>query len=316
MSKTGRNAPCPCGSNKKFKKCCIDKPEKVRVGEDIMGYLDRFMSYEEINQLKTEEIIKRLEGMGIKFDNVTFIKEITEHYSAQDLSESWFQKFEVIASGRDEDFPFFSAWILWERLAPKHLLSMEQMSNLINEGFKRIEERKYVQACDLWFKVWEALKCKLREEDKDLNYLDKKYKSSFFVSNFVQDLEQELYNAGRQDKIYFEKRIDYCREFLSYFPEEDGLIIRNMRRVIAESYESLGDFEKAEREYEGIVNDYPENPWSYIGWGDMNWYSNSISVEKARGLYLKALKVAGEDEEMVSVVGERLENLYKHSCNE
>ena len=22
--KTGRNAPCPCGSGKKFKKCCID----------------------------------------------------------------------------------------------------------------------------------------------------------------------------------------------------------------------------------------------------------------------------------------------------
>lgn len=27
MSKIGRNDPCPCGSGKKFKKCCIDKPE-------------------------------------------------------------------------------------------------------------------------------------------------------------------------------------------------------------------------------------------------------------------------------------------------
>ena len=26
MSKIGRNQPCPCGSGKKFKKCCIDKP--------------------------------------------------------------------------------------------------------------------------------------------------------------------------------------------------------------------------------------------------------------------------------------------------
>lgn len=24
--KTGRNDPCPCGSGKKYKKCCIDKP--------------------------------------------------------------------------------------------------------------------------------------------------------------------------------------------------------------------------------------------------------------------------------------------------
>lgn len=36
MNKTGRNDPCPCGSGKKFKKCCEDKgktkilkPERV-----------------------------------------------------------------------------------------------------------------------------------------------------------------------------------------------------------------------------------------------------------------------------------------------
>lgn len=26
----GRNAPCPCGSGKKFKKCCMNKPEEVK----------------------------------------------------------------------------------------------------------------------------------------------------------------------------------------------------------------------------------------------------------------------------------------------
>ena len=26
MNKIGRNAPCPCGSGLKYKKCCIDKP--------------------------------------------------------------------------------------------------------------------------------------------------------------------------------------------------------------------------------------------------------------------------------------------------
>jgi hypothetical protein len=31
--KVGRNDPCPCGSNKKFKRCCLDKPgnEKVQL---------------------------------------------------------------------------------------------------------------------------------------------------------------------------------------------------------------------------------------------------------------------------------------------
>lgn len=26
MAKSGRNDPCPCGSGKKYKKCCISKP--------------------------------------------------------------------------------------------------------------------------------------------------------------------------------------------------------------------------------------------------------------------------------------------------
>ncbi len=30
MAKTGRNAPCPCGSSKKYKKCCLKKDEEQR----------------------------------------------------------------------------------------------------------------------------------------------------------------------------------------------------------------------------------------------------------------------------------------------
>lgn len=30
MSKIGRNDPCPCGSSKKYKKCCLEKHENER----------------------------------------------------------------------------------------------------------------------------------------------------------------------------------------------------------------------------------------------------------------------------------------------
>lgn len=29
--KISRNDPCPCGSGKKYKKCCIDKPKEIQV---------------------------------------------------------------------------------------------------------------------------------------------------------------------------------------------------------------------------------------------------------------------------------------------
>lgn len=33
MAKIGRNAPCPCGSGKKYKKCCLAAAEAARVSE-------------------------------------------------------------------------------------------------------------------------------------------------------------------------------------------------------------------------------------------------------------------------------------------
>ncbi|MCI0516150.1 SEC-C domain-containing protein, partial [candidate division KSB1 bacterium] len=36
----GRNDPCPCGSGKKFKKCCIDQPEHLTDHVDIIQSID------------------------------------------------------------------------------------------------------------------------------------------------------------------------------------------------------------------------------------------------------------------------------------
>jgi SWIM/SEC-C metal-binding protein len=29
LPKVGRNDPCPCGRGKKFKKCCVDQPQRL-----------------------------------------------------------------------------------------------------------------------------------------------------------------------------------------------------------------------------------------------------------------------------------------------
>ena len=37
MEKVGRNDPCPCGSGKKFKKCCADKMNNRFMAHKIEG---------------------------------------------------------------------------------------------------------------------------------------------------------------------------------------------------------------------------------------------------------------------------------------
>jgi len=37
MAKTGRNDPCPCGSGKKYKACCLDQDRAVRAASEARG---------------------------------------------------------------------------------------------------------------------------------------------------------------------------------------------------------------------------------------------------------------------------------------
>lgn len=39
---TGRNNPCPCGSGKKYKKCCLGKDESIASGQQNQRSLDEF----------------------------------------------------------------------------------------------------------------------------------------------------------------------------------------------------------------------------------------------------------------------------------
>lgn len=46
--KIGPNAPCPCGSGKKYKKCCRDKPEDERTASDVLSIRERNLFFYDI----------------------------------------------------------------------------------------------------------------------------------------------------------------------------------------------------------------------------------------------------------------------------
>jgi len=316
VTKLGRNDPCYCGSGKKYKKCCLAKDEKVRF-EKVSAPTEtpsifNHLSYEEVDAYSTKEIIDTLRGYGIPFDKTVFLDDVETFYSAEGVSENWFDKYQLTISGRMEDFPWFAAWVLWERMAPSENLSMEQMHVKIQKGYNLWKEDDPVLACDEWLEVWERLKYRMKPEYKSLDYLNEQYRSTFFIGNFVQDLEHMLYQAGRIDDVYFEKRITYCREFCRLFPEADELMFHNMRRAIADSYSMLKKYDLAEKEFEQLVADFPDNPWSYIGWGDMLYMDKKQDYEQAKALYEKARSLSpGHPDIDVEVAEERLAGLSR-----
>ncbi|WP_096155642.1 SEC-C metal-binding domain-containing protein [Bacillus sp. FJAT-45066] len=307
MVKINRNDSCPCGSGKKYKKCCIGKLEELKVKQEEMKISNPLLTYEKIDKLSTDEITQKLAKMGIPFNKELFLKDIERFYSAEAISENWFEQYKVTAKGLEEDFPWLAAWVLWVRMAPLNKLSLEQMDDMIKSGYDNLDTN-LLAACETWLQVWEAIKHRTNAVFQTLDYLNKQYEGCFFIRNICQDLENALYNAGLEDSTYFEKRITYCREFCALFPKESQLIIHNMRRAIGESFARLGKYEEAEVEFLKLVEDFPENPWGYVGWGDMYFFGPKKDYDKARQIFKKGLAIAKDKEEILALI-ERIEDI-------
>lgn len=79
MSKTGRNEPCPCGSGKKYKKCCLKnkKPSTVEhVPASTWDFANRWLVHHKGKEVK---IIRQ---MAVTIDRETGEK-LTHPYIAQ-----------------------------------------------------------------------------------------------------------------------------------------------------------------------------------------------------------------------------------------
>jgi len=185
----------------------------------------------------------------------------------------------------------------------------------IEKGYTYIYKHDSKNACEIWLTAWEELKT-LMEDDgiSDIQGIDDKYPWKEFISNFVQDLEMELGNAGTDDKSYYQKRITYCKELCERCGTEQ-LMRENTRRAIAESYFELGEYEQSEREFEAMIQEDPTFGWAYIGWADCYvWNLEEPQYDKAYSILDRGLSQTGLRDR--KDVLERAVDFSKESGNE
>lgn len=145
----------------------------------------------------------------------------------------------------------------------------KKIDEKISEGYQLLERDKTPEACDIWLDAWEDIKSVMTVDTvKDLPALQRKYKWTEFVMNFVQDIDDQLHNAAVENSQYLPKRIRYCEELLELCGDADELIIENTRRSIAESHYAMGNKEECDRLFKMWLTDDPGWGWGYIGWGD------------------------------------------------
>lgn len=261
-------------------------------------------SMEEVEALPTKEIIRKLRSFGVDFNRKQFLEDMRRFYSACELADHRKTIYTITLGWFDENFVWMAAIVLWQRLAPD-VINSEQLDEMMQRGYDLKEEGKAKECCNLWLEVWEHLKKRFSPDMIAIEDTRSVFSGMQSLYNWCQDLEMELSNAGVEDASFYERRIEYCRDFYRMFPDTDGLVIENMRRGEAESYFFLGDKEKGEEAFKKMIEVFPESAWGYIHWGDMYWLFMRneklppLDYDKAEKIFRMGLAKATSDREVI-----------------
>lgn len=255
---------------------------------------NRRWDLDEIGRMSNIKIIRKLRGFGVDFTIDKFREDAPKFYSATDLSEHWWEIHKITAEGLDEDFIWIAAFTLWERLLPD-IANCDNMYDAMQDGYDLLRERSTTEACEIWLEIWDKVKKRIGADFNSVEKADEVFRGMQSLSGWCQDLAMELGNAGLDDVIFYEKRIQYCREFYTLFPETHDVIIHSMKRAEAESYFALNMQVKGEELFKALIEEFPDNVWGYIGWGDMYGISRMKSdmpadYDKAERIYRMALE--------------------------
>lgn len=196
-----------------------------------------------------------------------------------------------------------------------------EINNKMMKGYDFLSKEHVTEACDIWLEVWEEIK-NLNSDGKytSIEDFDVEYESDEKYSNWCQDLEMEFENAAFEDKKYYQKRIQFCREFIDSFPDSKDFTVMSMKTAEAESYFEIGETDKCEELFKKVTDEYKCTVWPYIKWGDIYWLSNILrerkellNLEKAEEIYKKGLETGDEEDEYI--IKERIQEIEEVISN-
>ncbi|MDI6872364.1 MAG: SEC-C metal-binding domain-containing protein [Bacillota bacterium] len=213
--KTGRNEPCPCGSGKKYKRCCLGKEAAV-AARALLNQRSRPWDLDEVRAMTTPAILAKLASLGLAVSEEDVRQGARVHSGAVALSEAWIAAHPFTATGFDEDFPWFAAWTLWERLNLRPL-PLDTVYDLIREERERRDSDRLPNP-DNWLRAWAYLKEHLLRMDlHTLQEADQVLGADFNLRSWFVEFMRGLTLEAKEDSSYLVALLTELREFLRLF---------------------------------------------------------------------------------------------------
>lgn len=183
---------------------------------------------------------------------------------------------------------------------------------LISEGYELLEDGELQEACDTWYEAWQYFKSAIPRNIRNIEETLDMNRGEEYIPNWIQDMTTEMSNEGISRPMYYQKTIDICNEVIRQFGNSDKKYLHSLKRTIAEAYFGLKDQEMGDKCFQELVDQYPDNIWSFVGWGDM--YLHPIKKKSIKNIgkaeeYFKRAKPKDEFER--EVINQRLQDVEK-----
>jgi len=215
MLKVGRNDPCPCGSGKKYKKCCINKVESTQNSHQIQN---KKVLQTQLERLPTSQLLENIKKAGVHLDEKIFIDDIEELGSANKLLNRWADQLKVEVEQLPPAF-YLSIQILIKRLTPDMVL-LEDLQDLMGDGYSLEKPDQMEDKLFIWWKLWKDLQeWIVAHQIPSLEKLDEMTRNLLpnSVLYWVSDFNQVLQEASKQDSRFISMRSVFADDFLKRF---------------------------------------------------------------------------------------------------
>jgi uncharacterized protein YchJ len=230
--------------------------------------------------LTDEELLAKLRSFGFEIDRGWLERNCERALSAEEIARPLLEQSN--SRGLERDWIWISVATLWRRWLPEQP-SFEELDDKMQTGYQLLMSNDVKAACRVWLEAWSDV---VRLLDKagieSIAGFDKRFCGTQCLYNWIQDLEDELWNAGLEERQFLSARIALCEEGLRRFRSSDDLMIENWRRALAESYFKLGQTDKAEALFREWLEVDPCWGWGWIGWSGCYQFTHNQRVDLNR----------------------------------
>lgn len=268
----------------------------------------------DVQALSTAEIMDTLAEHGIDTTEEAFRDRAAGVDSVMALANQWEDDHDVDASGYDQDFIWMAAEVLWERWAPD-IPNRERIYDFLQEGRRLREQGNDAEACQRWLTAWEIIVAVTPDDITTIEAADDHLPNVLSLEAFLRSVDSDLASLAADDPAYHERRLEFCREVCTRFPDAPDDLLLDFRHIVADSLTELERLTESRSEFEALIDDYPDDPWAYKKLADSYWHDESDEpsvreLERAAELYQQALD-AENPLEKPSTVSNRLDDIER-----